>query len=335
MLFVPAARLHAAVMPFDQAAAYVDAYHRHNEAPVGHIFSMGCYFDGVLVGVAICGRPVARALDNGRTLEVYRVCTRGHQHACSKLYGACQQLARLRGYEKLITYTRESEKASSVIAANFLLVQTGCGGAHWTGGRQVGLASSLTSDELKCRWEIALHPTASAVGLLHAGDLDEPLVPESAKVRAAAASAARILQERDLYEPLVQESPKGNAAFDYVLYPGRAYMHRPGVPVPEYVPAALGTRALPTPEQFTDLHELAYAADQAGFQLILARATPRLPVWLTTCRRGTKHRQSLQWCDTHISARERLNVYFASNFERYQRVQHAARQEAALVEACY
>lgn len=291
MLFATT-RLHTQILPFDQAAAYVDAYHRHNAAPVGHVFSMGCYFDGVLVGVAICGRPVARALDNGKTLEVYRVCTRGQAEACSKLYGACQQTARLRGYEKLITYTRESETAGSVIGANFLLVATGCGAAHWTGGRQVGLASSLTSDELKCRWAIELHPTSKAAG---------------------------ILRERDLYEPLVQEPTKAGAAFDYILYPGRAYMHQPGLPVPDYEPTALGTRAQPTAEQFRDLHELAYGADRAGFQLILARLNPSFPVYLTTCRRGTTHRQSIQWCDTHISAPERLSVYFDLTGEWEQR----------------
>lgn len=283
MLFAPAARLHTAVLPFDQAAAYVDAYHRHNAAPVGHVFSVGCYFDGALVGVAMCGRPVARKLDNGARLEVYRVCTRGHQDACSKLYGACQQTARVRGFEQLITYTLHSETAASVRAANFVLAKARAGARCWSGKRQARRASGQTSQELKRRWEFDLHPTR--------------------QVPAA-------LAERDLYEPLVQEPEKAGAAFDYIVYPGRAYMHQPGLPVPAYEPTQLGTRTRPTPEQLRDLHELAYAADQAGFQLILARLNPGFPIYLTTCRRGTAHRQSIQWCDTHISARERLSVYF-------------------------
>ena len=37
-----------------------------------------------LCGVAICGRPVARYLDDGLTLEILRCCTDGTYNACSK-----------------------------------------------------------------------------------------------------------------------------------------------------------------------------------------------------------------------------------------------------------
>jgi hypothetical protein len=40
-------------------------------------FAVGASVDGKLVGVAIAGRPVARRLDDGKTLEVLRVCTDG------------------------------------------------------------------------------------------------------------------------------------------------------------------------------------------------------------------------------------------------------------------
>ena len=146
MLFVRT-RLHAEPVTFAQAAAYVTAFHRHNPAPAGHIFSLGCYYDGQLVGVAICGRPVARALDDGQTLEVYRVCTRGQRNACSKLYGACQRYARRRGYARLITYTRVSETAASVRAANFVLDAAGIGARRWTGHRQSRRRSGHTDQE--------------------------------------------------------------------------------------------------------------------------------------------------------------------------------------------
>lgn len=66
-----AMRLHLVPVRFRDAAAYVAMWHRHHAAPVGHIFSIGAAdTDGVLRGVVIVGRPVARRLDDGTTLEV-------------------------------------------------------------------------------------------------------------------------------------------------------------------------------------------------------------------------------------------------------------------------
>ena len=60
-----------------EANAYVKLYHRHHKPVVGHKFSIGCDADGELAGVVIAGRPVSRFLDDGRTLEVTRLCTNG------------------------------------------------------------------------------------------------------------------------------------------------------------------------------------------------------------------------------------------------------------------
>lgn len=88
-----------------------------------------------LVGVAICGRPVSRYLDNGTTLEINRLCTNGKRNACSKLYGACVRIARDMGYEKVITYILESENGSSLKASNFVC-EGKAGGTIWTGSRK-------------------------------------------------------------------------------------------------------------------------------------------------------------------------------------------------------
>jgi hypothetical protein len=61
--------------------------------------------DGVLRAVAIAGRPVARLLDNGQTLEVTRVASDGYRNAGSMLYGACARAAFALGYTRLVTYT--------------------------------------------------------------------------------------------------------------------------------------------------------------------------------------------------------------------------------------
>ena len=50
------------------AREYVGRYHRHNIPPVGGKFAVACYDGDNLCGVAICGRPVARYLDDGLTL---------------------------------------------------------------------------------------------------------------------------------------------------------------------------------------------------------------------------------------------------------------------------
>ncbi len=118
---------------FTEAAEYVKRYHRHNKKPVGHIFSTACYSDLDLVGVAICGRPVGRKLDDGDTLEIYRVCTNGTRNACSKLYSDAVKRARFRGYKRVITYTLQSETGASVKAANFKLDAEKAGGIAWNG----------------------------------------------------------------------------------------------------------------------------------------------------------------------------------------------------------
>ena len=58
-----------------EANAFVEQHHRHHKPVVGHKFSVGCTDGENIVGVAIVGRPVARYLDDGWTLEV-------HQHLC-------------------------------------------------------------------------------------------------------------------------------------------------------------------------------------------------------------------------------------------------------------
>lgn len=102
-----------------EANAFVATLHRHNKPTSGHKYSLGCYKNGVLVGVAIVGRPLARMLDDGQTLEVLRVCTDGTKNANSKLYGACVRVAKEMGYRTIYTYTLKSESGSSLRAAGW------------------------------------------------------------------------------------------------------------------------------------------------------------------------------------------------------------------------
>src|SRR5271154_2183650 len=97
-----------------EANDFVAKYHRHNMPTVGGKFAVGVVDAGKLVGVAIAGRPVARKLDGGKTLEVLRVCTDGTANACSFLYARIAKIARLMGYDKIITYTLEEESGVSL-----------------------------------------------------------------------------------------------------------------------------------------------------------------------------------------------------------------------------
>jgi hypothetical protein len=84
-----------------------DDWHRHHRPPRGTGFAIGVADGEVLVGVAMAGRPFARMLDDGLTLEVTRVATDGHRNACSLLYAAAWQAARAMGYRRLVTYTQK------------------------------------------------------------------------------------------------------------------------------------------------------------------------------------------------------------------------------------
>lgn len=97
-----------------EANEFVAKYHRHNLPTVGGKFAVGAAVEGRLVGVAIAGRPVARRLDDGKTLEVLRVCTDGTRNANSFLYGRVKRIALLMGYEKVITYTLAEEPGASL-----------------------------------------------------------------------------------------------------------------------------------------------------------------------------------------------------------------------------
>lgn len=137
---------------FKEASKFVNEHHRHHKSTVGCKFCIGCYQDEQLVGVAICGRPVSRHLDDGIICEINRLCTDGSFNACSMLYGACCRTAKGMGYKKIITYILESENGASLKASNFVC-DGKAGGTHWTGKRNKGQGIPA---ELKTRWHRCL-----------------------------------------------------------------------------------------------------------------------------------------------------------------------------------
>ena len=106
------------IVPISQKEAFlfVKQLHRHHKPPRGSVFQLAAVKDGEIVGVAIVGRPVARRLQDGWTLEVNRCCTDGTRNACSFLYGAAWRAAKALGYRKLITYTLPVEEGRGLIS---------------------------------------------------------------------------------------------------------------------------------------------------------------------------------------------------------------------------
>lgn len=104
----------------DDADAYVRQHHRHHGVPVGALWRHAAHDDaGLLVGVAVIGRPVSRALDDGLTCEVTRLCTDGAPNACSMLYSASRRAAEAKGYRRGLTYILASESGASLRAAGW------------------------------------------------------------------------------------------------------------------------------------------------------------------------------------------------------------------------
>jgi len=108
--------------PITQAEAFdfIRKYHRHHSVPVGALWWHAVHdSEGVLRGVAIVGRPVARRLDDGFTVEVTRLCTDGTPNACSMLYGAARRVALDKGYRRGVTYTLPEEGGASLRASGW------------------------------------------------------------------------------------------------------------------------------------------------------------------------------------------------------------------------
>lgn len=108
---------------FATASKFVDLHHRHARPPRGHKFSIGVRLAGELVGVVMVGRPIARNNDDGRTLEINRLCVlEGARNAASCLLGAAARAAFALGYRRLCTYTLQTESGASLRAAGWHVV---------------------------------------------------------------------------------------------------------------------------------------------------------------------------------------------------------------------
>lgn len=145
----------ARVIPLDlrTANAFIEEHHRHNGPTAGHKFSIGLEENGQLVGVGIAGRPICRQLDNGRTLELRRICVKENtQNGCSMLIGRLKRIGQLMGYERIITYTLQRESGSSLRAVSAHCVAVAKPSKWDRKGKP--RKHKAVYDEPKFRWEL-------------------------------------------------------------------------------------------------------------------------------------------------------------------------------------
>lgn len=148
-------RLTIVPMTLAEANAFVEKHHRHHKPVPGAKFCVAVAVGETVVGVAIVGRPIARMVDDGWTLEVNRTCTDGTKNANSMLYGACRRAAFALGYRKLITYTLPSESGASLRAAGWKCLGE-AGGGSWS--RESRPRVDTHPLQPKLRWEAVPSP---------------------------------------------------------------------------------------------------------------------------------------------------------------------------------
>ena len=121
--------MRARPLTLAQANDLVEKLHRHHKRVQGHRFTIGAEKDGVLVGAATVGRPVARMCDTYGTAEVTRLVTDGTKNACSFLYAACARAAEAMGFDKIQTYILDTENGVTLKAAGWTLEEASTGGS--------------------------------------------------------------------------------------------------------------------------------------------------------------------------------------------------------------
>lgn len=138
-------------MTLREANAFVAARHRHHKPARGCISCVGVAESGLVRGVAIVGRPLARTLQDGFTAEVTRCCTDGTRNAPSMLYRALWRAVSALGYRRLITYTLPQEGGASLRGAGFRLIGA-AGGGSWSRDSRPRVDTHPTQEKL--RWEL-------------------------------------------------------------------------------------------------------------------------------------------------------------------------------------
>lgn len=183
--------LRIVAVSLKEANNFVDDVHRHHGRVAGHKFSLGVLDRvGALRGVATVGRPVARARDDGATLEVTRVASDGYPNACSALYGAAWRAGKALGYRRIGTYTLASEPGTSLRAAGWQQVHI-VPGRSWDTPSRRRLQPQLLED--KWLWEAQ----PADVPRVASGDMEDDVAKTARRLSRVAQQVLATTQERD------------------------------------------------------------------------------------------------------------------------------------------
>lgn len=165
---------------------------------MGWKFGGGIRNGSELIGVVTVGRPVARAYDARKyIIEVNRLCVRRDipsglaWNACSMAYGYAAREAKKRGYALIVTYTLESEDATTLKAAGWTFDGITRGGSRSCPSRP---RVDKTSTERKVRWKKVLRKLRPGEGV----SVSQVGVAGSQRLAARATRAPVVVQQEEL-----------------------------------------------------------------------------------------------------------------------------------------
>lgn len=108
-------KLRAIPIELKDANAFVEAFHRHHAPVYRDKFRVDCINDdNHLCGVIQAARPVARHLDDRKTIEILRCCIDVTYNACSFLYARIVKIAKTMGYKKRLSIISLIQKQKAV-----------------------------------------------------------------------------------------------------------------------------------------------------------------------------------------------------------------------------
>lgn len=146
--------MRAVPLELKDANAFVAVHHRHNEPVKRDKWRFGVIDDnGKLIGVLHAAKPIARLLDDGKTIEIVRCCSDGTKNLCSFMLGRARRIAKAMGYNKMISYILESESGVSYKAAGWHK-ETDTRGHTWHTPGRPRTDTAPTCD--KQRWALVL-----------------------------------------------------------------------------------------------------------------------------------------------------------------------------------
>ena len=112
--------MRTVALELKDANAFITEHHRHHAPVKRDKWRFGVVDDnGKLIGVLNAGRPVARLLNDGKTIEILRCCSDGTPNLCSFMLGRARRIAKDLGYSKMISYILGTENGASYKAAGW------------------------------------------------------------------------------------------------------------------------------------------------------------------------------------------------------------------------